>query len=428
MRIARPVRVRYLAAISGSEDDCMRGWLGGMMAFLLSLSAPAGAAAVPVDCGPAPDAKCLAGEIFTLAKTLPEDDGFRRHVAFAEQELAPGDIKIALEYVVWDNPDPSPWEDIEWIARAGRFDRAIEQANQRNRPVERLGGLLAVAAQMLDKSDTMRATKIVEEVERLLPSIPADDNDQDASSLPHDAGEIRARLGQTERAARLISGSGIGSVDRLLAIARKYPVAANLREQAWREGERANEPYAWQLLMEDAISRGDQAEASRIAQRASNAINGDQADSAISLARVVLSAGLPDLSAKLIKPWPQWVNGKEASVQFNTVNALIPMLAGLAQDQEVQAAVRAVNDSSDRSRCSSKAAAEYFRLGRREIAEKFDAEALALAASSPTGETARRGDHGTALHNLALDRAERGDIQGAVVGARSRRAIGWETK
>jgi tetratricopeptide (TPR) repeat protein len=248
--------------------------------------------------------------------------------------------------------------------------------------------------------------------------IPADDNDQDASSLPHDAGEIRARLGQTERAVRLIGNSGIASVRALLAAAGKYPVAASLREQAWREAERVNELTVWQLLVEDAIERGDQAEISRAAQRAGSAIDragdGNNPQAAIPFARVLLTAGLTDLSAKLIKPWPQWVNGKEASVQFNTVNALIPVLAGLARDQDVQAAVRAVSDSSDRSRCSSKAAGEYFRLGRREIAEKFDAEALALAASPPTGETARRGDHGTALHNLALERADRGDIQGAL--------------
>jgi hypothetical protein len=399
----------------------MRGLLGRMAALLLCLGATSGAAAGPIDCGPAPSVNCLAAAIFSLAKTLPDDDGFRRHVAFAEQELAPGDIKTALEYVVTDNPDPLPWEDIDWMARAGRFDRAIEQAKQRKSPVERLGGLLAVATHMLDKNDVARATKIVEDVERELPSIAPDDKDEGAGLLPHDAGEIRARLGQTERAARLIGGSGIDSVSALLAIASKYPAAASLREQALREAERVNEPYAWQLLVEDAISRGDQTEVSRAAQRASSAldgvVDGDHADSVISLARVLLTAGLPDLSAKLVKPWPQWVNGKEPISQSNIVNVLIPVLAGLARDQDVKTAASAVGNASYRSQCLSKAAEEYFRIGRNDVARKLDAEALAMAVSSPTGEPKVQWEHDSALHNLALARAGHGDIQGALAAA-----------
>jgi tetratricopeptide (TPR) repeat protein len=391
--------------------------LGRVTALLLCLSATGGAAAAPIDCGRAPSAKCLAAAIFSLAKTLPESNGFRQHVAFAEQELASGDIKIALEYVVWDNPDPSSWEDVEWIARAGRFDRAIEEAKQRKSTVERLGGLLAVAAQMLDRNETARATKIVDEVERELPSIHADDNDQEATSLPREAGEIRARLGQTERAAQLISGTG-EAVGTLLAIASKYPVAASLREQAWREAERAKELRGWRQLVEDAISRGDKAEISRTAQRAGKAI-GVATDAnvpmwAIPLARVLLAAGEPNLSAKLIEPWPQWVNGKDAISQFNTVDALMPVLAGLGREDEVQRAASAVNDVYDRSRCLSVAAEEYFRLGRHDVGAKLDAEALRFAASSPAEQLKQRTDGNTALHNLALARAGHGDIQGAL--------------
>ncbi|HWX60852.1 hypothetical protein [Bradyrhizobium sp.] len=167
-----------------------------------------------------------------MARTLPDDSYFGRHVAFAAQELAAGDIKTALEYVVNDNPDPLPWEDIEWTARAGLFDRATELANQRGSPVERLGGLLAVAAYALDKNDKARATRIVEAVERELPSIKADDSDEAAALLPDLAAEIWARLEQTERAARLLEKGGVGSVSTLLSIAGEYPAAASLREQA----------------------------------------------------------------------------------------------------------------------------------------------------------------------------------------------------
>ena len=390
----------------------MRRWLGGMMAFLLSLGAAAGAAAVPVDCGPAPDVKCLAGEIFTLAKTLPEDDGFRRHVAFAEQELAPGDLKTALEYVVWDNPDPSPWEDVEWMARAGRFDAAIKKAQQRTAPVERLGGLLAVAEHKLNKNDKVAAQKIVEDVERQLPSI-AGDSDDYADSIPRTAGELWARLGQTDRATRLIRGTS--AVTTLLAIAAKYPSAVSLREQAWREAERANEPYDWQFLVEDAISRGNQAEISRAAKRASDRIGSGQPDSVVSLARVVLSAGLSDVAARLIEPWPQWVKGKEGINHVNVVKTLIPVLAGLARDQDVETVIRAVSSPFHRSDCLSKAAEQYFLLGRHDIAAKFDSEAFAVAIASPTREPKQQSEHDAALNNLALARAGRGDIDGAII-------------
>lgn len=397
----------------------MREWLSGIATFLLCMGATASAASA--DCGPVPNVKCLATEIFSLAKTLPADHFFRPHVAFAERELAPGDIKTALDYVVSDNPDPSPWEDIEWIALAGQVDRAIKQARERSLPVERLGGLLAVATNLLDKNDTARATKIVEEVERELPSIKADENDQDAASLPRDAGEIRARLGQTERAARLIGGSGINSVSTFLALASQYPMAVSLREQAWREAERAKEPYAWQLVVEDAIGRGDQAEALRAAQRAGNAIDGtidgDHPELAISLARVLLTAGSSDLAAKLVKPWPQWINAREGIDHPNIVNALIPVLAGLARDQDVKNAIRAVSNPFHHSSCLAKAAEEYVRLGRNDIAEKFDAEALAVVVASPTREPKQQWDHDAALSNLALSRAGRGDIDGALIVA-----------
>jgi hypothetical protein len=376
-----------------------------MATFLLCLGVTAGASAAPIDCGPAPDVKCLAAEIFALAKTLPDDSYFRRHVAFAEQELAPGDIKTALEYVVSDNPDPLSWEDIEWMARAGRFDPAIKQARQRKSLVERLGGLLAVAAHVLDKNDKARAQKIVEDVERQLPSI-AGDTDDTAGLLPETVGELWVRLGQTDRGARLINDVGM-----LLSLARKFPAAASLREQAWREAERLNEPYFWLLLVEDAISRGDQAAASRAGQHATHLVDGHDAYSMISLAGVLLRAGLPDQAGKLIEPWPQWLKGADAMSQWNTVSALIPVLAGLGRDQDLQMAVRAVDNPYRRSQCLGTAAAEYFRLGRSVIAEKLDVEALALAITLPTAEPELRRDRNAALHNLALNRATRGDLQ-----------------
>src|SRR4029079_2067071 len=98
----------------------MRGSLGAVVAFVLGcLVATGGIKAGPVDCGSAPGINCLAAEIFSLARTLPADSFLGRHIAFAEQELAPGDIKIALEYVISDNSDGPPWEDMDWVTARG---------------------------------------------------------------------------------------------------------------------------------------------------------------------------------------------------------------------------------------------------------------------------------------------------------------------
>src|SRR5262249_29942694 len=245
-RVARFAWLQYLAAISVVRHG-MRRWLGGIAAFLLCAGSAAGG---PADCGAAPHAKCLAAEIFALAKTLPADDFLRRHVAFAEQELAPGNLATALEYVTAENSDPPPWEDIDWVAKAGRFDQAVKQARQLKSPAERVGGLLAVAGHMLDRNDAARAQKIVEEAERQLPSVSGDDPAY-ADLFAYQRGEFWLRLGKIDRAVRSIAGSGTEAVSTLLGLAGKYPpAAAKLREQAWREAERGGRPYAWQLLVE----------------------------------------------------------------------------------------------------------------------------------------------------------------------------------
>jgi hypothetical protein len=402
-----------------AEFGWMRSWPGGVAGLLLCAAAPGGAAGVSVDCGPTPTAACLSAAIFSLAKALPDDDPFREYVGFAERELAGSNLKTALDYIVTDAPDAPPWMDIEWIAQAGRFDRAIEVAKQREAPVERLGGLLAVASHLLDRNDRERATRIVDEVERGLPSLPIDD---DSSGLVrNDTAEILVRLGQTDRAMRLIGNGGSETVDILLTIAGKDPQAQALREEAWRAAERGKELYAYQLLLEDAIRRGDPAEISQAAQRVSGKIDGtidsDHADSAISLARVLLEAGAPDQAARMVKSWPRWVDGKDVTHRENTLCSLLPVLAGLAQDREVETAAQAVSNVAHRGQCLSKAADEYLRLGRTDVAEKFDVEVMRLAVSSPTGEPKLQWEHNAALHNLALDRAGRGDIQGALDAA-----------
>ncbi|MGY4418330.1 hypothetical protein ACVWY2_000755 [Bradyrhizobium sp. JR6.1] len=396
----------------------MRGWLIGMAASMLCLSS---SAAIPIDCATAPSVKCLAAEVFLLAKKLPPRDDNRARVEFAEQELADNDLKTALDYVISDNPDPAPWEDIDWIARAGRFADALETARQRKSTVDRLGGLLAVASRLAEEKDAAQAREIVEGVERELPSI-AGDSDEDAQAIPALAGKVWAGLGQPDRTLRLVGGRGARTVDWLLVIANTYPAATGWREEAWREAERLDEPFALEQLLRDALRRGDLAEISQAAQRAGKVVdrfaNSDAQPSAvIALADAFLAVGSPDPAARLVEPWPRWVSGKDDIAQFNIVNALIPVLAWLARDRDVETAAAAVSNSARRSQCFSKAADEYARLGRRDLVEKRDAEAMTLAMSSPTGDQKLQWQHDAALNNLALARAGRGDVIGAVAAA-----------
>jgi tetratricopeptide (TPR) repeat protein len=381
----------------------MRRWLGVIAAFVLC-AAPA-AAAGPADCAAAPDVKCLAAEIFALAKTLPADNPVRLQAAFAERELAPGDVATALDYIVTDYPDPPAWDSIDWLAKAGRLDIAIKQAAQLKLPAERAGALLAVAANLLDRKDAARAQKLVEEAERQLPSIPVDELKY-VQRYEYDRGQLWLRLGQIERAARIVT-----STESLLLFADKYPAAAvKLRAQAWRVAERNNRLSDWKYVVEDAVRRGDQADAARAGERAGSVSSGGQTDAAIAIARGLSMAGLPEQAAKLIKPWPQWLDGNDATRTW-TAGTLMPILAGLGRDQDVLSAARAIGNLVERSYYLGVAADEYVRLGRIDAVERLDEEALALAALAAAPD--QKSDRDAVLHNLALARAGRGDIQGA---------------
>ncbi|PDT73323.1 hypothetical protein CO675_31350 [Bradyrhizobium sp. C9] len=408
--------------------------MSGIAVCLLYLGAPASAA--QINCGPSPGIKCLAVTVFSLGKKLPANDTlYRPHVAFAERELAPSDLKTALEYIISDNPDPSPWESIEWIAQAGRFGDALALARQRKSTVERLGGLLSVASHLLEAHDVAQAREIVAGVERELPSL-AGDSDEYAGIIPVMVGELWAGLGQTDRTLRVVGGRGAGTVDQLLMIANKYPAAAGLREQAWREAERIGEPFPLRQLLQDAIDRGDPADIARAAQRAGKVVDRmtdhENASAVIALARALLTAGAPDPAARLVKPWRQWVDGKDAAAQFNAVNMLMPVLLRLGRDDEVRQAAEAVNDIRERARVLTTASAEYFKIGRPEVGRKLDADALTLALAVPGEQQKLRSSRDSVLHNLALARADHGDIQGALAivdqlsnGAKVRDVTHW---
>ncbi|MGJ4928230.1 hypothetical protein ACQR1I_16125 [Bradyrhizobium sp. HKCCYLS2038] len=371
----------------------------------------------PVDCGAAPTPKCLASAIFKLAKTLPDDSYFRRHVAFAERELAPGSIQVALDYVHADTPDPPLWYDIKRVAEAGRFDRAIELARQRSSALERLGGLLSVAAHMAEKEPPARAIQLVDEVEQALSSLDADERVDLRKLILHEVGRLRAMLGQIDRAAQLFKGGGASSVGALLYLAEAYPAAASLREAAWQETERANEAYAWLLMLHDASKRG-QSElsqaVSRIGDRLYDKSSSDRVMNAVPLARLLSTAGLPEQAAKMIESWPEWIHGQRPVEQLNILRIVIPALVELGRDQDVERAVHAMDAPRERTECLGIAATSYFRFGRTDRAVRSDREALLVAQDAPRASPSDKVERNSILENLALMRASRGDVEGAL--------------
>ena len=144
---------------------CADGWAGSQPFCCALVTANA---AGPGDCDAAPDVKCLAAEVFALAKTLPDNDFYRPHVVFAEKELAPSDIVTALDCVGTEilillhgrTSIGSPRPDVS--------TSPIKRARQLKSPGERVGALLAVAVSLVDRKDTTRAQKIVEEAEHQL--------------------------------------------------------------------------------------------------------------------------------------------------------------------------------------------------------------------------------------------------------------------
>jgi hypothetical protein len=209
-----------------------------------------------IDCGPRPSLACLAPYIFELAKTLPESRGLRNSVRFAEQELAPGSKDVALRYFLWDGPDSAPWQGIDWIARAGRFDRAIKLVNGADTPLQKAGGLIAIADRLAATKHMRRSAALLDRAEALLPTI---ENELDYKPiLVRDAAQVRARIGHFRRVARLLHRAETGDIDELLLLAQMYPLnGPNLRRRAWTQAGHTKEPYVWRRLLEDAAERGD---------------------------------------------------------------------------------------------------------------------------------------------------------------------------
>jgi hypothetical protein len=280
-------------AISGSDEliacaDRQVGWRPSCCA----LDAAAGARAAPIDCGPAPSVKCQATEVFALAKTLAADQWFRRTLAFAEQNLAPRDIKTALEYVVWDNLDPLPWEDIEWMA-AGRTVRSSHQARQ---TAENRRSNASVDCSPWPRTCSTRTTRGGGKRSSKTSSaswLRQTDNTDEANSPRDDAalrpawanrsrGEPHQRL--RHRFKQHVAGSSrqISCCDRLaragLARGRTRQSALSMHGSSWLRMRSSAaikpKPRAWRSVLGARWMAGS-----------------DRSDQVISLARVLLTAG-----------------------------------------------------------------------------------------------------------------------------------------
>lgn len=365
--------------------------------------------AADFDCGPKPSLMCIAPYLFALAKSPTADDFTRQSASFAESQLAPGNIAVAVEYIVADNPDPSPWEHSHYLARAGLFDRAIEEAKRAELPEARIGGMLAVAWQLAEAKAFDRAAKILDETEPQLASVADSDYSHGAY-----AAEIWAKIGRIDRAVDLLSDDQARSIIALLDIAAKYPAnAVALRQQAWAQAERANDRIIWQIIAEDAAKRSDADTTSRAAKRAL-AFPSDFLSSTIRIAQALLTVRLRDQASGAIDAWWLSAKAKQGVELRQLIHAIVPLLAQLGRDDEIEPGANLIREHFARSTAYSLAADEFFRLGRWYLAAKFEAKAIEVAGSAPYDDKKSQWERDAAFNNLALRRSRRGDVRGAL--------------
>jgi hypothetical protein len=382
----------------------------GLAAFwLAALASFSPAIAADFACGTPPSLQCVATHLFAITKASHPEEWMRERAAIAESQIAPGNLAIAIEYFIDENPDPAPWERVHYMARAGLFDCAIEEAKRAELPEARIGGILAVAWQLSEVKAFDRAKKILNEIEPQLASVA----DSDYSHAAY-AAEIWAKIGQFDRAAHLLSDNQIRSVIALLDIATKYPANASaLRQQAWAQAERANDRTTWQIVALDAAKHSDADTTSRAAERAL-AFPSDDLESKIRLAEALLSVGLRDEAGRVIDSWWVWAKAKQGVEGINLIHSIIPLLAQLGRDEEIGPGANLIWDPFGRIRAYSQAAEEFFRLRRWYLAAQFEAKAVEIALSTLSGGDKPRWARDAALHYLALARSRRGDVRGAL--------------
>jgi len=375
-----------------------------------------------IDCGPQPTLACLAPHIFALAREMPEGNEFRKTARFAEEVLAPGSVDVALRYYLDDNPDPTEWDDIWWIARAGLFDRAIARAEAKPTTAtafdaqRRIGGLVAIAVELARTGNVRRAKKILRSIEPEL--TPALLGDQGMVLIDVGVANVWAEMGETERAIRLLRRTDppVSAVNAFLKLAKKYPASAAVyRPEVWKAAERVNSGRVWRQVAHEAARRGDAKVVLAAVRRSVAAVQEDSPSRVgTEIVGILLAVGLRTEASAIIDSWRSWLVEKEPTELSNKIDEIASLLAELGRDAEVEAAVQMVPDLFQRSRAFGQAADRLFKRGQEPLAVKLENEAIAVADSAPYDTEKLQWEQDGAFHNLALMRASRGDFNGAL--------------
>ncbi|MEJ0074304.1 MAG: hypothetical protein WDO17_02460 [Alphaproteobacteria bacterium] len=366
--------------------------------WFAALAAWTPAVAADFACGTPPSLQCVAGHMFRITKASHPDGWMRERAEIAETQIAPGNLAVAVEYFIDDNPDPPPWLPILYIARAGLFDQALSEARRGASPDERVGGLLAVAGQLAQAGAFDRAAAILTEAESQFASVTDSDYDH-----PEVAADTWARMGRFDDAVRVMPANPIRAMTKFLELAEKYPAqAADLRRRALAQAERDNTPHAWRLIAEDAAQRGDPETTPRAAQHALAGTDG-LVDSIVRIAKALMKVGLREQAGKVMDDWRAWVGERNSRGRTYLIPTIIPVLVELGRDDDVDAAIeKLIEYSDDRSNGLSEAAKVLFSSGRPAQAARFELAAILI------------NDHDHVLHNIALAQAQRGDLLGAL--------------
>lgn len=367
------------------------------------------AVAQPIDCGDKPTLACLAPHVFALARTQADSEHQKSAVKFAEEKLMPGDPGIALWYVVWDDPDPSEWDDIMWMARAGLFDQAIAAAEARAKPTNqykanpyaRVGGLMTVAWELGRQAQKQRGAAVLKLVEPDVAKFNDPDSDGEFA-LRTWLGAVLAQTGQLQKAIAHLHkiNASAAEFDHLAEI--QPADAGMIRQEAWKAAERRNEAHVWLELADRAFDRADSWLAATATRRAAAALKKE--DRTYERTKVVsnfLRAGLLDEAGTALTAWLAMFSSGVLKIGSGDGQVVIPLLAQVGSDAQFEAFMDQVAGLPMDARAFGHAADQAFRADRLQLGEKFQKRAIDLGAND------------NSLHNLALMRARRGDVEGA---------------
>jgi hypothetical protein len=354
--------------------------------------------------------QCVATHLVAVAKQLPPDHYFHERADIMQAELAPADPAVAAAYLIDQNPHPLPWEQVHYLMRAGRLDRALEIARADADPDARIGGMIEVANRLAQAKDAERTAQLLAEVEPDLPSV-ADSNYSHAAS----AAEAWVRIGQPNRAVRVLAENHRDALHPFLDIAKRNPeVAADFRQRAWVQAERAADPISWSLILQDATARADADTTARAAQRALAAADKADPEHRVRIVEALLKVGRRAQASEVIKSWRGWTAQANAVEYRNVARGLVLALAELGHDDEIEAVAGKVAGTFAQSGVYGVAADKLFAFGRSSQAARFEARAIEIAVTAPYENPQQRWERDGAVHNLVLMRSRRGDARGAI--------------